>query len=101
LPVRLPLQVRTVAGGALVRIDLPPLLDFCRCRGGGGCPGLMPSSEDRQDQAAEEQSEPQDVTEFFTHELHDWWRVISIGYMPRMKFCQRRDAWGNGHSRDQ
>ena len=31
LPVRLPLELRTVAGRTLVRIDLPALFDdFCR-----------------------------------------------------------------------
>ena len=35
LPVRLPLELRTVAGRTLVRIDLPALFDdFCGCRGG-------------------------------------------------------------------
>ena len=40
----------------------------------------MPASEDRHDQASDEQPGPQDITEFFSHELHDWWRGISIGY---------------------
>src|SRR5690606_10508562 len=90
LPVRLPLELRAVAGRTLVRIDLPALFDdFCRCRGGGRGTDLMPSDEDRQDQAAEEQSEPQDITEFFSHELHDWLRGISMAYMPRMSLARR------------
>ena len=63
-PVGLALQIRAMAGGAPIDIDLPTLRNyFLGCRCGGRNTGVLPSSEDREDQYSGKKSDPESIGE--------------------------------------
>ncbi len=70
-PVGLALQVRAVAGGALICIDLASLRDDVRRRYGGGCvTGITPASKDREDHTSDDQTAPDSISESFFQDVY-------------------------------
>lgn len=69
-PVGLALQVRAVAGGALIRMDLASLRDDVRRRHGGGCAtSITPAGKDREDHTSHDQTGPDSISKRFWQEV--------------------------------